>query len=817
MKISLAWIEELLGTRLEKSPKEISEILGRLGFEVEGISYYQGPTGITVADVLEVSKHPNADKLRLAKITDGKETTTVVCGAPNLAVGQRIFWAKIGSVLADGTTIKETPIRGIKSPGMLCSARELGVGEDHSGLWILPETISVGQGLEDVVKLEDHILDLGVTPNRPDGLSQMGIAREIAANLSLKGPSLSIPLAMDHHSLPYYSVDIQHADCLRYIARKIDGVTVVPSPLAMQARLIRCGIRPISNLVDITNWVLLETGQPLHAFDADKLEGGKIIVRRAKPGEKILALDGKTYDLDPEILVIADQRKPVAIAGIMGGQDTAVSADTKNVLLESAVFNQRTVRAGRKKLNLASESSYRFERGVSQWSCETGSARAEAMILQFTKGHTVSFSDQPKISKDAPHGGIMVRVPQVERILGEKIPLSEIQGIFQKLGITILSASEEKLAVQGAEWRLDLNQEIDFIEEIARMRGYDKTPSKGREAHLPESMGQLESAQLRGKVKSAMLSYGFSEALNYGLISQKAARYFLDESLWLKLENPLSEDQVVLRPSLIPDLFKNLNLNLSYQKKDLRLFEIGSVFHKFEAEPPQNAILAGVATGFLTGSNWQIKEPHKADFFWMKGVVQNLLKSFRIESQINPAKPQKVPSRYADRDESPYIADHASFLHPSFAFSIDAFGKKAGYFGRVHPKIARWFDIPEETVLFELDLSIFERNFRKNYAKIVAPSRTPAIARDCSVWVGENVAWKDLESEILRKNQEGIQTRCELFDVYKDPAKPAQQSLTFTLTFSHPEKTLDDNTANQTRDKILDNLNKKFKTELRGK
>ncbi len=818
MKISLAWIEELLGAKLDRSPEEIAEALAGLGFEVEAITHYKQPQGVVVAEVLEVEKHPNADKLRLAKVTDGTAPTTVVCGAPNLERGQKVFWAKVGAVLADGTVLKETPIRGIKSPGMLCSSRELGVGDGHAGLWALPETLQPGQALEDVVKLEDTILDVTLTPNRPDGLSQIGIARELAVRFNLKSPNIHIPLHADTHSGAFYPVEIQHPDCSRYIARKLEGVNIAPSPLGLEARLIRCGVRPTSNIVDITNLVLLELGQPLHAFDADKLEGGKIIVRKAQHGEKMLALDGKTYSLNPDILMIADAKKPVAIAGIMGGEETAVSASTKNILIESAIFSTQTIRATRKKLNLSSESSYRFERGVSGWSCSTGSARAEAMVSQFTKARTTAFSDQAAKAKDAPI--VFVRPSRVERILGEKIPLAEIQSIFQKLGIVIQSVSEEKLSVQPAEWRLDLNQEIDYIEEIARIRGYDKTPSRGSRANLPESTHHLESHELKQKLRAALQSNGFFETLNYGLVSVKAAKFFLDDALSIKLENPLSEDQSVLRPSLIPELFKNMKTNLSYQKKNLKLFEIGSVAYKFNGEPPKNSLLAGVATGNVTDASWQVKEPHKSDFFWMKGVVENLLKRNRVDAHLTPAKSPKSPVRYGGNDEAPYIADFSAFLHPSYSYWIEPLRNnegKMGYFGKVHPKIAKAFDIPEETFLFEMDTTPFERSHRKNFQKAAAPNRNPVVSRDCSIWVGDDVAWKDLESEILRKNNEGIRTECKLFDLYRDPAKPKLNSFAFTLTFSHPEKTLDDATANNSRDKILENLNKKFKAELRSK
>lgn len=859
MRISCNWLKEILKRDLDLTPEQLSEKLLHLGFEVSAIQHFSGCSGIVVSEILEITKHPQADRLRIAQVSDGKETLKVVCGAPNIAVGQKVFWAKTGSVLADGTRVKEVSIRGVKSPGMLCSAKELGVGEDHAGLWILSRDTKVGAALEEEVQLEDCWLDVEVTPNRPDCLSHVGMAREIAAALNLAGgkalpsdgslrekPESSLAPELNPLALPVVPVAVEDpSDCPRYIAKKIEGGSVASSPLTVQTRLIRSGIRPINNIVDITNYVMLETGQPLHTFDADKLEGGKIIVRRANTGEKILALDGKTYFLDPEILVIADAAKPAAIAGIMGGEETSVTHLTRNILLESAVFDSRVVRHGRKKLGLGSESSYRFERGVSRWSCSYGSDRAETMMHQHGIGKTSGFSDTVSAATLAERS-TSILVSQIEKNLGNKISVDQIASVFQRLDIPVLSCDDERCVVQSPAWRLDLTSAVDYIEEIARLVGYEKIDSAGTQIQLVPSAAESDTYRLRKKIKSAFKSLGFYESCNYGLISKKSCTFLFPEAALIELENPLSEDQSVLRPTLIVELFKNMNQNLAYQKKEMRFFEIGAIFQKMNDQFVEKTFLAGAACGKSLQPTWQIQEPLSIDFYWVKGAVEQLMADCSFPHfQFIPF--DRSTGGAADalssfRTESSAEMQSIRFpalsvlLHPHYSYEMrlsenaagdDGENGKIGYVGLIHPKTAKTHDLSGNTVLFELDLTLIEKKYRPHY-ELMPIRRNPAIKRDCSILVKADIAWGALESEIKKSGGELLE-ECQLFDLYALqeeslsatplPGKEKREfkSLSFTLTFRHPEKTLDDPTANKLRDKIVDHLRKKFQAELRKK
>jgi phenylalanyl-tRNA synthetase beta chain len=793
MKISLHWIEELLGTKLPYSVKEISEILLQAGFSTASIETYAKSSGIKVAEILEIRMHPNADRLRIAKVTDQEETLEVVCGASNIQVGQKVFWAKVGSCLPDGTLIKKTSIRNVPSPGMLCSNKELGVGQEASGIWILDPTLPVGSSLEDHLQLEDSILDLELTPNRPDCLSHIGIARELSALLNLRKPSPHFQSPNHYRDLKLYLVEIEDPlDCPRYLAKKLEGILPAFSPLMMQSRLQRLGIRPIHYLVDVTNSVLLEMGQPLHVFDADKIEGEKIIVRRAKKGEKILALDGKIYTLNPEILVIADVKKPIAIAGIMGGEETAVTPSTKNILLESAVFNPKVIRKGKNLLDLSSESSYRFERGVSSWSAWNGSAKAEYLLQQGTSSRTTQFADTAR-PENTTERSTVLPFSKIEKILGMKIELDQIKSIFQKLDIEIISLDQEKCLLSPPQWRLDLTEDMDYMEEIARIVGYGNIPSKGTQIRLPTFLKSNAAVCFQKKIKTTLQALGFFEVCNYGLIPEKDAKRLFHEDQLIYLENPLSEEQAVLRPTLVLELLKNLKQNASYQKKQVQLFEMGTVFEKKNHALTEKNFVAGVAYGLQQPSSWKNPTPLPLDFFWLKGVLEQLFKSLGI----------------SDFE----LKNSASLLfHPSYGLTIHA-QESMGSAGVLHPQWAKALDLPKNTVLFEIDLDGVLSGIQKN-PKILPPLRTPFIKRDCSILVNKAIPWEDLRKEI-EKIGGSLLEECVLFDLYEDKKDPEKKSLSFTLTFRSPEKTLEDETVNQIRDSLFTALHKKFKTELR--
>ena len=818
MKLSLNWLEEFLGARVGMAPADIAQKFLDLGFEVGSFQEYPAVKGVIVGKTLSVGKHPNADRLKIVKVTDGTRSEDVVCGAPNVAEGQTVFWARSGAVLADGAKVSEAVIRGVKSPGMLCSARELGAGDlagtGQAGLWILGDGIPPGTRLEELASMEDVVFDVEVTPNRPDCLSVIGLAREAAAALDLK-VAWPAPLAEDD-SLPFYPVTIEdRAGCPRYVARRIERVRVAPSPFKTQLRLLRAGVRPINNVVDAANIAMLETGQPLHAFDAGLLEGGKIVVRRARAGEKILALDGKTYDLDPEILVIADAARPVAVAGVMGGQDSAVTERTENVLLESALFDRGRVRASRAKLNLASESSYRFERGTSSWSCLTGSWRARETLCQGAGGLVRSFSDtRAETSKPRP-AAVTVRISQAEKVLGEKIPPAEIARIFQRLGFHLFDTGELGLGVQKPDWRLDLEAEIDFIEEIARIRGYEKTPSRGADVRLDVSGKLLRTRRGLSRVRQTLAALGFSECRNYGLVPRRQAEKFSPRGALAAISNPLSEEQSAVRPCLLWELLSNVKRNLSYQKKDVRLFEAGRVSRRDGGEFMEEERIALAACGKARPPSWRVPSPAAVDFYWARGVLEELFR--RCGAPGGDFVFQRTGKTDGEADPFPGF-----FLHPAESFLIlprreenGSGGRpRAGVFGRIHPVLARSLDLDPATYLAEFSFDfLFQDPEDKRMEKI---SVQPFVKRDCSIWVAEETQWLDVRREIER-SAGPLLKGLELFDLYRDGGHPGRKSLSFALTFQHPDKTLDDETANHLRDQTVEALSKKFRAELRSK
>lgn len=790
MKISLNWLEEILGGKVPASPEEISEKLFSLGFEVSSVISYPKVSGVAAAKILGIEKHPNADKLRLAVVSDGRVTETVVCGAPNIEVGQRVLWARVGAVLAKGMEIKKAVIRGVESPGMLCSLKELGVGDSSEGILVLDEKIPLGSAVQDLIPLEDTVMDVEITPNRPDALSVTGIAREIAVAFNLNWISPHYKFE-SRQSLPFYPVEIEDpGGCYRYIAKKFTNVSIRSSSPKIQTRLIRSGIRPINNIVDITNYILLETGQPLHAFDADKIEGEKIVVRRAREKEKIPTLDGKIYPLDTDILVIADALRPVAIAGIMGGLETAVTSETKNILLESAIFSRGLVRYGRNKLNLSSESSYRFERGVSRWSVQAGSDASQGLIEEISGGRLLAYCDvQSNSNEKVP--SLTVRNSYIQGVLGESVSVMETAKIFQKLGVTIQSSNDESLTVQSPEWRIDLELEADYAEEIARVRGYQNIPSQGRRAQLQEYAGGAGKFYQLNRVRSAFSALGFDEALNYGLVSRESAESVCFKDSWVEIENPLARDHSVLRPVLAIELLENLKSNLSYQKKDVRFFEIGTVFRKEGDKIIECLSAAAVAAGKAEDSTWQMKKPSDIDFYWIKGAAEEVLKKSGISASFSKGD--------------------AKLLHPGYSMTVLGEDKEVlGAFGLIHPAKAKQWDLPLETVIFEINLFIGALSF----FRVGEISLLPEIGRDCSLWIKKEIPWEAVRAEIESVLGSVLKT-CKIFDVYVDPFKPDHKSLSFTLIFQYPKKTLSDDEANALRDQVISSLANKFGAELR--
>ncbi|MDE2237112.1 MAG: phenylalanine--tRNA ligase subunit beta, partial [Elusimicrobia bacterium] len=622
MKISLNWLKDWLP--LELDARELSGRLTSLGFEVSSLEK-RGPAfrGVVAAKILEVSKHPNADRLRLCLVDDGTSRLTVVCGAANVAAGQLVPLARVGATLPGGRTLSAAKIRGVESQGMLCSAAELGLSGDHSGILQLPPT-PLGGELAETLGPADEVLDVEVTPNRPDCLSHRGLARELAAflKLPLKQAPASTPPA-PAGQCPQVSIEAAKA-CPLYCARLISGVTVGPSPAWLAAKLEAVGLRPINNVVDVTNYVLLDLGQPLHAFDAARLAGPGLRVRFARAGESLAALDGKPYALSAEILVIADSARPVAIAGVMGGLETGVTEKTTSVILESACFAPPDIRRASRRLRLRSDSSYRFERGVDPEAVLEASERAAALIARLGgKGSSVS---APGIAGAPPPAAkpIQASAERINGLLGSSFPEPQIEACLRGLG-RLHPEGPGRWLLAPRSYRRDLESAADLAEEVARLAGYDSIPSQAAPVP-PRAAKATPYESLARRCRSRLSAAGLLEACNYDFVCEKTLRLCgLSSAEAPRLANPVSDEWTLLRPSLLPGLLQNAAGNLKHGAAAVKLFELGAQYARRGQAIEERRHLAGLLLGPLRERCWKPELAPDLGFHDAKGLAQDLL------------------------------------------------------------------------------------------------------------------------------------------------------------------------------------------------
>ena len=780
MKFSYNWLREFLPVEL--APEELAKHLLMLGFETADIRR-TGPSfsGVVVAEILEIQKHPNADRLSLCSVTDGKEKLSVVCGASNIQVGQRVPLARIGAKLAGGKTIERSKIRGVESQGMLCSTTELGVPGDGAGIKILPADTPLGKDAASLMGEADVILDIEITSNRPDCLSPAPPSAGAAC-----------PIAI--------SIEDKTA-CARYIGRYFEQVKVGPSPDWMARRLESLGLRPINSMVDITNYVLLEYGHPLHVFDADKLKGGRIIVRFAKAGEKIKALDGREYELVPTDLVIADAERPVAIAGVMGGEETGVTEKSTRVLLESAQFSAASVRRTSQRLKLRSDASYRFERGSAPQSAALASARAAMLIEPSAASAGQALLDVYPAPPDPV--AIFVSLGRIEQILGVCAKPGRVEEILRAL-------SEKLVPVEGG-WsfvppahRLDLRTVSDVAEEVARHLGYETIGSEAAPVKLqrPKSLPLADSC---AEARRKLAQLGFYEAYAYDFLSAvELKRSGLDASKAPPVSNPLSEDWAFLRPSLVPGLLKAAGYNFRRGARGLKLFELGKVYSRESGagEVGERCWLAGLVAGSLPGApDWTEKrEPSEPNrhLYESKGALAQLLDGCSFEWSA-PAMPDPL-------------------FHPKAVVAVRLAGGEVGRVGLVHPSVLQAWELPPGAAVFALDLDALAAAARAA-AKLRPPSPFPSIVRDLSITAPESTRYADIEGSLR-----GLPAlaRLELIDRMSGEAArsiglPAgRASFTLRLTFSLAERTLRDEEVNDAVARGLAALKSKCGAELRS-
>ena len=782
MKISLNWLRELCPVALDD--EEIARRLTLAGLEVEGTEKRSLPAGVVAARVLAKAPIAGSDHLNLCQVDDGAGTHQVVCGAVGYAAGDVVPMARPGAVLPGGKEIKRAKLRGVESEGMLCSSRELGLGDDHSGLLMLPRDTRPGTPLDALVGLPDTVLEINVTPNRPDALSHLGIARELSA---LTGVPVRVPaprLQAGELASSTARVDVEDAQrCPRYLARVIEGVKVGPSPLRLQERLRSCGIRPISNVVDATNLALLELGHPLHGFDLDRLAGARIIVRRARDGEPLTTLDGKQRKLSPDDLVIADDEKPIALAGVMGGQTSEVSAGTTRLLLESAVFEGAGIRRTARRQALHTEASHRYERGADDGTAQLAADRCAELIVELATGTVLpGLIDRYPSPRMPTH--IWVRPARVSAILGARVDAAEVDRRLRSLSLEPMDGMPDRRLWQVPSWRRDLTREIDCVEEIARQRGLDTIPVEVPKAGVGETAAAPPDRVATASARTALAARGFDEVLNYSFVAERDL-----DALWpgdsapraMRVANPLTVEQGAMRWSLLAGLLRNLGHNLARGARELQLYELGRVYlaHPDPRHPsgplswpdhePRRLSLA------LTGQaakSWT-SSPGPLDFYDCKGAIEDVLAALAapaVEFALAP-----IP-----------------MLHPASCAAVTVDGAAAGFFGQLHPRVAKAFDVPSQTFVAELDWELLLGKARPE-RKMHGVPKFPGIERDLAFVVDDEILAARMLAEIQGVEVGGLLELVSLFDVYKGaPVPDGKKSLAYRLSLRAPDRTLTD-------------------------
>jgi phenylalanyl-tRNA synthetase beta chain len=800
MRFTLNWLKEYVD--FDAPPEELAEKLTMVGLEVESLEYMgKGLEDIVVAEIMDIKPHPNASKLVLCDVTDGERLFKIVCGAKNMKAGDKIALAKTGTMLPqstkfpEGVLIQSTKIRGELSEGMLCAENELGLGEDGDGILILPESAVIGSRLIDTLGLNDVVIEVGVTPNRPDCLSVVGIAREVAAifGAKVKYPDFSV-LEEGEDILNLASVEVLDSDgCPRYSCRVITGIKIASSPDWIKTRLETSGIRSINNVVDITNFVLLELGQPLHAFDYNLLDGKKIIVRSADNAEVIETIDGMERKLTGDDLVICDARRPIALAGVMGGANTEISENSRDILLESAYFNPVRVRRTSKRTNLKSESSYRFERGIDPNGVVKALDRASELIRRVAGG---------KIAKERidvypnPIKPIEMDIStrRVNSILGEDIGTEKIKQTVEGLEIETIAVKDGEISLRFPTFRVDLNREIDLIEEVARHYGYDNIPVKLPFAQMKTESLKREKA-LENRMKEILTSFGFLEAVNYSFDDPELLSLY-NENQPLKILNPLTKESSAMRTSIINGILRNVSLNLNHKVQDIRIFEIGKVYFPKEKGLPEEIIkITGAATGRRQLELWDKEE---FDFFDMKGILERVLEAFSIISK----------TRFENASE-------IRFLHPGKSAKLLVEGEGIGFLGELHPEFQEKLGFSKRVYIFEMDLErliSFEKKMEKKFAQL---PKFPSVRRDIALVVDDNIPLGKILSEI-KKVESSLIEDLKVFDVFKGGSlAQGKKSIAVSMTLRASDKTLTDEEANKVQAMAIRSLQKVLGAELR--
>jgi phenylalanyl-tRNA synthetase beta chain len=803
MLISLNWLKEI--TDIDSTPSELDYILTMLGIEVEKIyDYSEKYKNFVTGHVLSVSKHPDADKLTVCEVNTGDTVRTIICGAPNVADGQYVPVGLPGAkVPQNGLVLEKRKVRGIVSEGMICSRYELELGEDHGGIWPFDEEVPPGTKLSEYLGLNDVLFEISITPNRSDCLSHIGIAREIAAYTGKKIKIPEIKLNEEGNDISTaFVVEIDNPEaCPRYTARIIRGIQSNESPEWLKNRLTMLGLRPINAVVDVTNLVMLECGQPLHAFDLDKLSGNRIIVKNALDGETFKTLDDKERELKAYMLMISNEKNHLAIAGVMGGADSGISADTKNLLIESAYFNPSSVRKTSKALSLLSDSSYRFERGVDFDNIDWASARAASLIHQICGGNIEKglIDNYPiKIERSR----IVLRFDRVRSILGIDINDEMIKGIIERFEFKIIESKPESLLVEIPAFKTDVKLEIDLIEEIARLFNYDNIEPDFT-SRIDFSGGQANSYhgvnQFRNEIRSFLVGNGFSEILSQHLADPKLAAHFSDDPV--KVSNPLTEELSVMRPSMLPSMLKTIERNIRTGTKDLKLFELDRTFHKGNTEANyipdifETEELCLAITGNFQPVNWA-SIARESDYYDLKGILSNLLASANVTGDV-----KFVPGKDDD-------------VFPKNCADIYSGKILIGKIGEVKRSLLKKYEIEQAVFVCLIDFNKILGLYKK-FMSYKAVSQFPGSARDLAFILDESVSSADV-IRLIKDNGGKFLANIGVFDVYKGKnIGEGKKSLAFNLYFSSNERTLTDSEIDEAIGLIENKISEKLNGILR--
>ena len=790
MKFSEQWLREWVNPPIDTDTL-VAQIT-MAGLEVDGVDpVAEGFSGVVIGEIVSVEQHPDADKLRVCQVSDGDESFQVVCGAPNARQGIKIPFAKLGAVLPGNFKIKKAKLRGVESFGMLCAESELGMSESSDGLMELLNDAPVGQDIRQYLALDDSSIDVDLTPNRSDCLSISGLAREVGV---LNKAPLTLPSidAVEPACSDTFEVRLEATDaCPKYLGRVIKGVDLsAESPLWMKEKLRRCGLRSIDPAVDVTNYILLEMGQPMHAFDLDRLQGA-VVVRMARDEESLTLLGGQEVTLRSDTLVIADENSPLAIAGVMGGEHSGVSTNTSNIFLECAFFSPINIAGKARSYGLHTDSSHRFERGVDYEIQANAMERATRLLIDIVGGHAGPIVETIEPSKLPAERSVRLRESKVESLLGVKIPTTEIEDILTRLGMVVESSKEGEWLFSVPSYRFDIAIEPDLIEEVGRIYGYNnlpKTHAMGTLTLQPDNEANCDVDRLSDQ----FVAMGYQEAITYSFVDDALQQQICPDDTAIPLANPISSDMAVMRTSLWPGLLKTLSYNQNRQQSRLKLFEMGLKFVEENGEIVQTRMIAGLVSGHVHNENW-CNEKRELDFFDIKADLENILL---------PIDPKIVFE----------AATHAA-LHPGQSAKVVKNGEILGYVGAVHPKLQKSLDLNGSAYMFELCL---EKTVKGQVPHFSEVSKFPEVRRDLSIVLRNEVSFKDIESVVI-ENAGSDLVDLNVFDVYAGAnLGEGQKSVGLGLVWQRVDRTLNDEEVGNTFDQIVKALSGTFDARLRS-